>query len=41
MLVEQIQNGRHETVYPLNYAPKKAVYPFKGWDAKPASGGGK
>jgi branched-chain amino acid transport system substrate-binding protein len=33
MLVEQIQNGKHETVYPLSYAPKKAVYPFPGWKA--------
>jgi branched-chain amino acid transport system substrate-binding protein len=37
MLVEQIQNGRHQTVYPLNYAPKKAVYPFPGWNV-PAGG---
>ena len=31
MLVEQIQNGKHETVYPPQGAPKKAVYPFPGW----------
>jgi len=28
MLVEQIQNGRHETVYPPQYASKKPIYPF-------------
>jgi branched-chain amino acid transport system substrate-binding protein len=39
MLVEQIQNGKHETVYPLSYAPKKAVYPFPGWGGKSTSGG--
>jgi branched-chain amino acid transport system substrate-binding protein len=31
MLVEQIQNGAHETVYPPQFAPKKPVYPFPGW----------
>jgi branched-chain amino acid transport system substrate-binding protein len=31
MLVEQIQNGIHETVYPPQFAPKKPVYPFPGW----------
>ena len=31
MLVEQIQNGVHETVWPPSYAPKKPVYPFPGW----------
>lgn len=31
MLVEQIQNGKHETVFPISYAPKKPVYPFPGW----------
>ncbi len=31
MLVQQIQNGVHETVYPPQYAPKKPVYPFPGW----------
>ncbi|WP_306591620.1 ABC transporter substrate-binding protein [Geothrix sp. 21YS21S-4] len=29
MLVEQIQNGRHETVWPPNYATKKPLYPFQ------------
>jgi branched-chain amino acid transport system substrate-binding protein len=31
MLVEQIQGGKHETVYPVEYAPKQPVYPFPGW----------
>ncbi|HEX7420687.1 MAG TPA: ABC transporter substrate-binding protein, partial [Thermoanaerobaculia bacterium] len=31
MLVEQIQNGVHETVYPAQFAPKKPIYPFPGW----------
>jgi branched-chain amino acid transport system substrate-binding protein len=31
MLVEQVQNGVHETVYPPKYTSKKAVYPFPGW----------
>jgi branched-chain amino acid transport system substrate-binding protein len=31
MLVQQIQNGVHETVYPPQFAPKKPVYPFPGW----------
>jgi branched-chain amino acid transport system substrate-binding protein len=31
MLVEQIQNGVHQTVYPPQYVSKKAVYPFPGW----------
>jgi len=31
MLVEQIQNGRHETVYPPQQAAKKPIYPFPGW----------
>lgn len=31
MLVEQIQNGRHETVFPLKGASKKAVFPFPGF----------
>jgi branched-chain amino acid transport system substrate-binding protein len=31
MLVEQIQGGVHETVFPPDYAPKQAVYPFPGW----------
>jgi len=29
MLVEQIQNGRHETVWPPTYATKKPLYPFQ------------
>jgi branched-chain amino acid transport system substrate-binding protein len=31
MLVEQIQNGVHETVYPPNYTSKKPIWPFPGW----------
>ncbi len=31
MLVEQVQNGRYETVYPGRFATKKAVYPFPKW----------
>jgi branched-chain amino acid transport system substrate-binding protein len=31
MLVEQIQGGKHETVWPPQFAPKKPVYPFPGW----------
>lgn len=31
MLVQQILNGVHETVYPPQFAPKKPVYPFSGW----------
>ena len=31
MLVEQIVNGLHETVWPPQFAPKKPVYPFPGW----------
>jgi branched-chain amino acid transport system substrate-binding protein len=31
MLVEQIRNGQHETVYPPNYVSKQPVYPFPGW----------
>ncbi|MGZ8830394.1 MAG: ABC transporter substrate-binding protein [Thermoanaerobaculia bacterium] len=31
MLIEQIQNGVHQTVYPPQYVSKKAVYPFPGW----------
>ncbi len=38
MLVEQIQKGIHETVYPPQYVAKKPVYPFPGWNAV---GGGK
>jgi branched-chain amino acid transport system substrate-binding protein len=39
MLVEQIQNGKHETVYPLSQAPKKPVYPFPGWGMTSSGGG--
>jgi branched-chain amino acid transport system substrate-binding protein len=39
MLVEQIQNGRHQTVYPLKGASKKPVYPFPGWNAPTTAGG--
>jgi branched-chain amino acid transport system substrate-binding protein len=31
MLVEQIQHGKHETVWPPKFAGKKPVYPFPGW----------
>ena len=31
MLVEQVQNGQFETVFPLPFATKKAVYPFAKW----------
>jgi len=31
LLVEQVQDGRHETVWPANLAVKKAVWPFPGW----------
>ncbi len=31
MLVEQIRNGVHETVWPPQFAPAKPVYPFPGW----------
>lgn len=31
MLVEQIQNGKYETVYPPKYVAGKPVYPFPGW----------
>lgn len=29
MLVQQVQNGRYETVYPAKFATKKPIYPFK------------
>jgi branched-chain amino acid transport system substrate-binding protein len=29
MLVEQIQDGKHETVWPPEYGSKKPIYPFK------------
>ncbi|HEX9021710.1 MAG TPA: ABC transporter substrate-binding protein [Nitrospirota bacterium] len=31
MLVEQVQNGKHETVWPLREAGKKPIWPFPGW----------
>jgi branched-chain amino acid transport system substrate-binding protein len=31
MLVEQVQNGVHETVYPPKFTSKQPVYPFPGW----------
>ncbi len=31
MLVEQVQNGEHETVWPLREAAKKPIWPFPGW----------
>jgi branched-chain amino acid transport system substrate-binding protein len=31
MLVEQIQHGVYETVYPKEYAARKAIYPFPRW----------
>jgi branched-chain amino acid transport system substrate-binding protein len=31
LLVEQVQNGRHETVWPKNLAAKKPIWPFPGW----------
>ncbi|HEX9023523.1 MAG TPA: ABC transporter substrate-binding protein [Geobacteraceae bacterium] len=31
MLVEQIQHGVYETVYPKQYAARKAIYPFPRW----------
>jgi branched-chain amino acid transport system substrate-binding protein len=31
MLVEQIQSGVHQTVYPPKYVSRKPVYPFPGW----------
>ncbi len=32
MLVEQIQNGKFETVYPPRFVAGKPVYPFVGWN---------
>jgi branched-chain amino acid transport system substrate-binding protein len=31
MLVEQVQNGRYETVYPAGFATRKVIYPFPKW----------
>ena len=32
MLVEQVQDGQHETVWPLKEAVKKPIWPFPGWN---------
>jgi len=39
MLVQQIQVGKYETVFPSKYATKKAVYPF-AWKMNLAKGEG-
>ena len=31
MLVEQVQNGKHVTVWPQGLASGKALWPFPGW----------
>jgi branched-chain amino acid transport system substrate-binding protein len=31
MLVEQVQDGKHVTVWPKEYAMKPAIWPFPGW----------
>jgi len=31
MLVEQVQNGKHVTVWPQDLASGKAIWPFPGW----------
>ena len=31
MLVEQVQNGKHVTVWPQELASGKALWPFPGW----------
>ena len=31
MLVEQVQNGKHVTVWPPELASGKAIWPFPGW----------
>jgi branched-chain amino acid transport system substrate-binding protein len=31
MLVDQVQNGKDETVWPLRDAAKKPIWPFPGW----------
>jgi branched-chain amino acid transport system substrate-binding protein len=31
MLVEQVQDGKHYTVWPTEFASKKPLYPFPGW----------
>ena len=34
MVVEQIQNGKHFTVYPADVANGKAMYPTPSWDSR-------
>ncbi|OLB99049.1 MAG: hypothetical protein AUI15_09630 [Actinobacteria bacterium 13_2_20CM_2_66_6] len=34
MVVEQIQNGQHHTVFPADVADKQAMYPTPGWDQR-------
>jgi len=34
MVVEQIQNGVHHTVFPLNDADAKPMYPTPAWDQR-------
>ena len=34
MLVLQIQNGNIETVFPTQFASRKPIYPFPGWQTK-------
>ncbi|AJE03796.1 ABC transporter substrate-binding protein [Geobacter pickeringii] len=31
MLVQQLQNGSYETVFPTKFATKKPIFPFTGW----------
>ncbi len=31
MLVQQLQNGKYETVFPVKFATKKPIYPFPKW----------
>jgi branched-chain amino acid transport system substrate-binding protein len=31
MLVEQVQDGKHYTVWPASFAIRKPIYPFPGW----------
>jgi branched-chain amino acid transport system substrate-binding protein len=31
MLVQQLQSGKYETVFPTNFATRKSVYPFPKW----------
>ena len=34
MVVEQIQNGVHHTVYPASVADAKPMYPTPSWDQR-------